>query len=160
MKTLEKDPNYELWRSLNHTRALIYRVRREELNQRRISMSTAAMLRSISFLKQDAIQARIAEHRFLKPHSVSEKLSEMEEKGLVKRVRDRENKTRVHVEMTKKGHALYRKCNLPGAVDDVMSSLTQKERVALSSILSKLQKKLIEKVGDNKVKFVPPEECF
>jgi DNA-binding MarR family transcriptional regulator len=157
---IKKDFNYDLWRLMDVTRGLIYKSREREIMKYKISMSAVIFLHTIKVLDEKAIQARIAESLFLEPHSVSEMLSKMEEKGLINRVKDQKSKNMIRIEMTKKGRDLYNKSSQRESYNDIMSVLTEEEKSALWAILSKLRTKAVENLGIEQKTIYPPQDSW
>jgi DNA-binding MarR family transcriptional regulator len=157
---IKKDFNYDLWRLMDVTRGLIYKSRERELMKYKISMSAVIFLHTIKVLDEKAIQARIAESLFLEPHSVSEMLSKMEEKGLINRIKDQKSKNMIRIEMTKKGRDLYNKSSQRESYNDIMSVLTEDEKSELWTILSKLRIKAVENLGVEQKTIYPPLDSW
>jgi DNA-binding MarR family transcriptional regulator len=155
-----RDFNYDLWRLLDITRGLIYKLRERELMKYKVSMSAVIILHTILILEEKAIQARIAEYLFLEPHSVSEMLSKMEEKGLINRIKDQKSKNMIRIEITEKGYDLYLKSTQRESYNDILSVLTEEEKTNLWTILSKLRKKAAESLDIELSQMYPPLDSW
>jgi DNA-binding MarR family transcriptional regulator len=154
------DFNYDLWRLMDITRNLIYKLRERELAKYKVSMSAVIILQTIMVLDEKAIQARIAEYLFLEPHTVSEMLSKMEEKGLINRVKDQKSKNMIRIEITEKGHDLYIKSSQRESYNEILSVLNDNEKSELWTILSKLRKKAVENLDIEESPMYPPLDSW
>ena len=153
-----KQINDGLWVMLNRTRHLMYKARQKELKHYGISVRNAGVLSTIARLGADISPKTIAQELFLEHHSVSEMLSRMEKKGLIKRVKDQERKNLIRLEVTEKGYEAYRMSTVRESTNIIMSALTQKEKLELWSILSKLRKSTTEHLGVESIDPYPPSD--
>ena len=150
--------NYELWLMLSRTRHLIYKARQKEVKQYGISMRNAGILNAVFRLGKQATPGRIAREMFLEPHSVSDMLSRMEARGLIKKVKDMERKNLIRIEMTEIGHEAYRKSACRKSINDIMSALCQEEKLELWSLLSKIRIGEMEQQGIENTDIYPPSD--
>ena len=158
MVELTNNINYELWLLLSRTRHLMYKARQKEVKQYGISMRNAGVLHSISRLGRGATPGRIAREMFLEPHSVSDMLSRMETRGLIKKVKDLEKKNLIRIEMTENGYEAYRKSACRKSINAIMSALSQKEKLELWSLLSKIRIGEMEQRGIENTDIYPPSD--
>jgi DNA-binding MarR family transcriptional regulator len=146
---------YRLWLLMVQTRDTIWAVRNRELAEYDLSNIEAAVLfiiQAIEFLKgKSAIISEISQWLFRKPHSVSELLSRMEKKGLVIRTKDTDKKSRVRITATEKGrHAYALITENATTVYQIMSILSEEEKMQLWNCLSKLREKALKEYGGKK----------
>jgi DNA-binding MarR family transcriptional regulator len=151
-----KDTNYELVAILSRTLHLINRARQEELNQCGISLRNSGILNMIVRLGKSATPVAIARELFMEHHSVSETLRKMEAQGLVARIRDLKRKNLIRLELTPAGYDAYLKCTVRESIDDIMSVLTEAQKLELWSLLSKLRTKAMGHMGIKNTGVYPP----
>ena len=138
---------YQLWVLLAQTRRALLRLRQTELNLYGISAKQSALMFAVEHIADKATIAEISRWLFLEPHGVSELVTRMEQKGLVRRVRDLGNKRLVRVNLTKKGAEICNKSRKLEYVTRIMSCLSENERQQLASYLYKLRDRALEKLG-------------
>ncbi|MFC2020355.1 MarR family winged helix-turn-helix transcriptional regulator [Chloroflexota bacterium] len=143
---MPKDISYELWLLFTRTRHLVYKARQKELNQYDISARNASVLSVIVRLGGKATPGNLARELFLEPHSVSGLISRMTKQGLINKVKDLERKNLVRIEITEKGYEAYQKSTGRESISDIMSVLTQEEKLELWSLLAKIRGRAIEEL--------------
>jgi len=152
------DEDFNLWVLLLQARDTIFNARQKELHPYNISASQAAVLFSIQSIGDKATPAEISRWVFREPHSICEMLSRMEEKGLVRKVKDLGRKNLVRIMLTKKGHEVYRKSTRREFICKIMSSLSEKERQQLRSCLQTLRNKALKELGIEREIPFPPSQ--
>lgn len=143
---LNDEPDFALWVLLGQTRDLIRKARQRELNQYHIPVRQAFVLLLIKSLGDKATLGNIVQRMFQEPHSVSELLSRMERKGLVKRMRDLPRKN-LRVKMTEKGQQAYDMSTKRETIHSIMLSLSEEESHHLKSCLEKLRARALQELG-------------
>lgn len=139
--------DFKLWGLMHRTSYGMFRAREKELQQSGISSMHAAILFFIKSMKGKATPAEISHWIFRESHSVSEILSRMEERGLIKRVRDPERKNRIRIVMLERGEKVYEKSIKKNVINRLISSLSIEEQQQLTLLLQKLQKKAFQELG-------------
>ncbi|MFC1954453.1 MarR family winged helix-turn-helix transcriptional regulator [Chloroflexota bacterium] len=152
--------NYGIWQMLSRTRHLVYKARQKELKQYGISMQNTGILHTIIRLNDQVTLGRIAQETFLEPHTVSSAISRMSVGGLVNKVNDLERKNMVRIEITEKGYEVYRNSARRKAINDIMSTLTQKEKPKLWSLLVKIRSKAMKQLEIECEDDYPPSDYF
>lgn len=151
-----KDISYELWILLNRTRYLIGKERQKELDRYGLSSRQAGVLYTTIRLGGKSTLKQLAKDLFLELHSVSELLKRMENRGFIKRVKDKTRGNLVTVEITKKGYEVVYDSRKQESIKDVMSVLDNNEKIELWSSLSKLRKRAMERRGLDETGIFPP----
>jgi DNA-binding MarR family transcriptional regulator len=140
------DEDYELWVLLNQATDAMLRAREQELGRYGISAAEAAVLFIVQAIGDKATPAEITRWILRKPHTVTELLKRMEQKGLVTRSRDLERKNMARVAVTEKGRQAYQKSTERKSIHKLMSSLSQDERMHLRPSLVKLRGKALKEL--------------
>jgi MarR family transcriptional regulator for hemolysin len=138
-----------LWWLISLARQAMSRARQKELSDFNITLTKSFMFSVIGILGHEATPKNIAQWRLLEPHSVSEVLTRMEKEGFVKKVKDLKNKSMIRIKLTKKGHEFNNLTKKRYAVHRIMSSLNEKERKQLKSVMEILLKSALEEIGSD-----------
>ncbi len=133
------DQNYNLWTLLAQTREAMFKAGQKELRRYNITGRKAAVLFIIQAIGYEATPAEIARWLFRESHTVSELLNRMEKQGLVRKVKDLDRKNLVRVELTAKGQEARSLIMKREAIHRIMSSLSEKQRQQLTSLLRTLR---------------------
>jgi len=144
---LPKDEDYAVWILLGQTREAIYKARQRELKQYNITPRQAAILFSIETLNNNATPAEISRRLLREPHTVSELLSRMERRGLVRRVKDLDRKNMVRIVLTEKGREAYSQSTKRDSIHRIMSSLSKRGRQEFTSYLKTLRDTALQERG-------------
>ncbi len=145
------DEDFGLWLRLVRTKDVIHRAREQELLAGGVDSSTqAAILFLVRELGDRATPAEISRHLFRRSHGISTVISRMENKGLVRKVKDLDRKNLVRVEVTENGLKAYDYAAKLTSVHRIMSTLSQKERHKLNVLLDKLCDRAAEEVRIDK----------
>jgi DNA-binding MarR family transcriptional regulator len=94
---------YDLIGLLNQTTETIFRARQKELDQYNISTSRGAVLFITRALGEKATISEISRWLFRKPHTVSEIVSRMGKRGLLKKAKAPQRKDVTKIMLTSKG---------------------------------------------------------
>ena len=146
VKQVPEKECHNLWALLAQTTDLIRTIRQKELDQYDISPMHIAVLFVIQAIGSKATPSEIAQWIFRQPHSVSELISRMEERGLVKKVKDLKRKNQVRVTITEKGREAYQLAKRK-SIQRIMSSLSEEQLQQLRSSLEILRAKALEGSG-------------
>ena len=143
-----KKGEYDLIGLLNQTTETIFRARQKELDQYSISTSQGAVLFITRALGEKATISEISRWLLRKPHTVSEIVSRMEKKGLLKKARVPKHKSIIKVTLTPKGLEAYRKSKKRQSFRNIISSLTLEERRKMVIYLQKLKDSAVRELGN------------
>ncbi len=138
--------DYDLIGLLNQTTETIFRARQKELDQYHISTSQGAVLFITRALGEKATISEISRWLLRKPHTVSEIVSRMEKKGLLKKTRAPKRKTIIKVTLTPKGLEVYRKSKKRQSFQNIISSLSLQERRQMVLYLQKLKESAVNEL--------------
>ncbi len=145
------DEEYNLWVMLLQTRDVAWTAREKDLAKFDLSVTEAAVLNFVQLIERtvdrQATVAEISRWLFRKPNSMSELLSRMENKGLVKRVRDLPKNSAVRIELTEKGKQFYNMQIKSPFVSEIISTLSEEERQQMWTVLGKLRNKALKILG-------------
>jgi DNA-binding MarR family transcriptional regulator len=133
-----------LWQLFYRTTRLVGKVRERELKKLDIRADAAVVLFTLIRQGRTATAASVARELFLEPHSVSEQFTRMQKKGLIRRVKDPENKRHVLLEITQKGYDVYFKSAEQLSTRSVLSALSKFEQKELWAILVKMREKALK----------------
>jgi DNA-binding MarR family transcriptional regulator len=103
------DKDYDLWMRLNLTISAILKARIPDMADSGLSYAEYAVLGMIEWLGGSAIPAELARWLMRRPQSISELITRMEGRGLVKRTRSAENKKIRKVVLLPKGREALRR---------------------------------------------------
>ena len=148
MKKLSSDEqDFALWILLSHTRNAITKLREQELEEFNVSPQQSALLYLLETAEDSITPAEISRRFFREPHSVSELISRMEKRGLVKRMKDLPRKNMVRIVLTDEGHDIYqrsKKTHEP--LLRIMSKLSNEQREQLRLFLTILQDAAVDEI--------------
>jgi DNA-binding MarR family transcriptional regulator len=138
---------HALWQAFTRTHHVISKVRQKELRQHGMTVEEAVVLFTVLRLQGHATPAAISRQLFWELHSVSEQLTRMEAKGLVRKVRDMGRRNLIRAEVTEKGVEVYRRSARRRSAREIMSVLTKEEQHQLWALLAKLRAKALHELG-------------
>ena len=156
-KFLLLDEYYRLWLLLTQTRAAIFKTRQKKVGQY-LHPSQAAALIMIWTLNGQATPAVLSRHLFLERHTVSELITRMEKKGLVRKNKDRKIRNIVRVSITKGGRKVCYQAMQTDFIRHIMSSLSEEQRVQLRSCLQIILSETLKELGMEGEMPLPTEE--
>jgi MarR family transcriptional regulator, organic hydroperoxide resistance regulator len=140
------DDFYNLWLLLSQTRSAIFKVRHKKVGQY-LHPNQAAALVSIWVLNGQITPAALARRLFLEPHSASELINRMQQKGLVTKKQDREKGNVVRITITAKGRAVCKQVMGQQLIHKLMSKLTIEQREHLRESLTVLYRGALDELG-------------
>jgi len=140
------DEYYNLWLLLAQTRSAIFKVRHKKVGQYLPPNQAAAL---ISIWAQDGRATPLALSRrlFLEPHTVSELIKRMQQKGLVTKKKDRQRGNIVRISITEKGREVCKKVIGQDLIRRYMSALSGEQREKLRESLTILLTMALEELG-------------
>jgi len=157
-RQLYPDEEYGLWLLLMRTYRALAKTRERELLRFGISVETGAILLTVFRQGELATPANIARELILEPHSVSQQLTRMEEKGLITKVKDLERKNQVRIQLTEEGYRNYLRSIRRSLTGNVMSVLSPGEQRLMWELLSRLRERALRKLGMEKTTVYPPSD--
>ena len=144
--TLVLDEYYRLWLLLSQTRSAIFKVRHKKVG-RYLHPNQAAALVSVWVLQGQVTPAMLSRRLFLEPHTVSELIMRMEKKGLVSKNRDSERGNVVRISITDKGRQVCMQAMGQNLIREIISVLSDEQRVQLRSCLTILYSETLKELG-------------
>jgi len=139
------DQVYDLWLLLSRTRSAIFRARQKKVGHY-LHPNQALALCAIWNNNGQATPAMISRQLFLERHSVSELISRMEEKGLVRKSRDPNRKNVVRISITEKGlqmgHHIIQREFVNGILSELSAEQQTQMKLSLEILLKAAQKAL------------------
>jgi MarR family transcriptional regulator, 2-MHQ and catechol-resistance regulon repressor len=137
-------------------------AREQELNKFGLSTIEMGILFHIYLIETYSTKipttTEIARWLFRKRNSISETVTRMERKGLVKRVPNPNSKKEIRIQITEEGQSRFeRGFNEGKLVEKVFSSLSSEERSQMWVIMGKLRNSVI---NESKIKTKPPFPKF
>ena len=146
-----------LWQLIHGTLRTVDKLWDQELQKRGLSSRKAAVIRAALRLGQRATVTEISRQLFIEINTTSEQLKRMEHDGLIRKVKCLGTKNALRVEVTAKGHELY-KTETVESIQITMSVLTDKEKTELWSILSKIRQKAVSELALQNMDLYPPAD--
>lgn len=134
MKNLKITEDYRLWLLLNKTRSAIFKLRHRKVGQY-LPPNQAAALVTVWAFDGKVTPVELSRQLFLEPHSVSELIVRMEQKGLVTKAKDKNRGNVVRLSITDRGRELCGKVMGKDLIHDIMASLTGEQQEQLRSCL-------------------------
>ena len=151
MKRLElKEEIHDTWNIFSSVYRLIGRLWDNELKKFNFARTQALNLLIIKHLDKEATPYRISRFQIQEHNTVSDMLNRMEKKGLVKKIREPQGKSRVKVTLTKKGEKAYLQSLERESLLKVLSILSKKEIEQLRGLLEKLQDEALKELDQDK----------
>ncbi|MBI4333190.1 MAG: MarR family transcriptional regulator [Chloroflexi bacterium] len=144
------DSDYNLWAMVQLTRQVMSAAREIELSQYGISTIEASLLFVIHAIEETgkpATPAEIARWLARKPNSVTELLTRMAKKGLVRKVSSSPGSHTKRIVLTGEGQRAYDRSSERLSIHHIISRLTEDERRNLWSYLEKLRNGAMEELG-------------
>jgi DNA-binding MarR family transcriptional regulator len=140
------DESYTLWLLLSQTRSALFKARHKRVGKY-IHFNLAAALVTVWALNGKATPAVLSRRLFLEPHSVSGLVIRMENKGLIRKKRDKKRENVVRISITEKGRQFCRQAVQPEFIHDIMFSLSEEQRKQLRACLRILYEKALQELG-------------
>ena len=153
------DPDHELYLLFTKARYLTFRAREKELQRYELSPEQAQVLLVVHEMEGRVTPAELSRLLLRQPHSVSALINRMQEKGLVKKVKDLERRNMVRVTLTKKGEEAYWLTCKRGPIHRIMGSLNESERESFQECLDKIMEKAKAELGMDRDN-LPSSEVF
>lgn len=145
-ESLSLDECNRLWLLLSETRAAIYKARMKRAG-RFLHPNWVTALIVIWAFDEQTTPSLLSRHLFLERHSVSELISRLHKKGLVKKSKDAKRKNMVRISLTKKGREVCRLAMQQDFISDIMSSLSDDQREQLRTSLRILFDRALDELG-------------
>ena len=143
----DEDPLPRLYELFRRTNASIHRARRKELRKYHLSDSEAAVLFVVQASKNQITPAGIAHQLIQDNHAIAQLIVRMQKRGLLKKVKDLPRPNMVRVVLTEYGELMRNKTKKFKSIEDIFSTLSEKERNQLTKDLQRLWAKA-EEIND------------
>jgi DNA-binding MarR family transcriptional regulator len=143
------DDYYRLWLLLSQTRSAIFKARHKKVGKY-LPPNQAAALGAIWARDGQMTPLLLSRRLFLEPHTVSELIKRMQEKGLVTKEKDRQRGNVVRITITVKGQEVCSKLMGQDLIRNYMSALSEKQRENLRDLLTALRNTAIKELGIEK----------
>jgi DNA-binding MarR family transcriptional regulator len=140
------DDAYYLWLMLSKTRSALLKARQKSVG-RYVHYNLAAGLVTVWALNGKATPATMTRYLFLEPHSVSELVIRMENKGFITKKRDGKRENVVRISITEKGRKFCREAVQPEFVHRIMNSLSREQQKQMAACLNILYREALKELG-------------
>ncbi len=131
------DPDFSLWRLLDHTRFMISRLRQKELDQVGLTSEQAYIL-DILVQNEGATNInQIAGITMRRHHSISTQIDRMVKQGLVKKKRNTKDRREFTILITEKGQTLFKQIKRD-SIKQAFSCLSEEDKKELDVRLKSL----------------------
>jgi len=154
-----RNEDYISWCLLHQARDAIFAAWEKELRQYGISPSEACVLFIIHSLGDSSTLTEISHWRFRQPHSISNLVTRMEKRGLVKKFVYLDRKNVVRVAMTEKGEKAFSKAAKWQSLHEIFSVLSSEQRRQLMAYTRALRDSAVVNVGMERNMPFPPESA-
>jgi DNA-binding MarR family transcriptional regulator len=154
----DNDTDHDLYLLFSDARYLTFRARERELQRYELTPEQARLLCAVQATNGTATPAKLSRIMLRQPHTVSALVERMEQKGLVKKVKDLDRKNMVRVSLTEHGKKAYEITTKRGPIRRIMNSLDKKERVFFQQCLEKIIHKASSELGMDREKLPLSEE--
>ncbi|MBW1769293.1 MAG: winged helix DNA-binding protein [Deltaproteobacteria bacterium] len=154
---INKTKNMDLWVLLSRTYHSILQLYDAESKQIGFPRKPYILL-IIKTLGNSATLTEISRYTFRKKNSLSELINRMVDKGLVKKIRDPDVKSRIRVSLTKKGLEAYERSTQAGSIDKIMSGLSEGKQRQLQSCLELLLDNTFKELTMDRKKILLPSQ--
>jgi DNA-binding MarR family transcriptional regulator len=131
------DADFSLWRTLDHTRFMISRLREKELDQFGITPEMAHILDILSSTNGPVTMNDIVEITVRRHHSISTQIARMARQGLVRKIKSRSDLRGYNIQITEKGRALFEKITRDSIIK-AFSCLSEEDKKGLDMRLKAL----------------------
>ncbi len=140
------DPIGDAWLLLHHTYNSIMKCSEEKFSKVDMLPQQYLVLRAIRYINGTVTPTVVANFLDRKPHSISLIVDRMEKGGLVKRVKDLEDRRVVRLIITPEGNKRYEQVDEPAneLPKEILSVLTQEELSTLTKLLEKVRERTFE----------------
>ncbi len=149
-KKVRNDTNadMQIWGLIRQVGNAMYRCREKELSGSGCTAMDTAVLYTLKIAPGGTTQAEIARLIFREPNTVTILIRKLEKKGLVRRTKDMERKNQVRVTITTKGERTLAEAMARwDVIRDIVSCLSEEEKIHLRSSMLKLHRKSFEALG-------------
>ena len=153
MKGILLDQNFALWTLMHHSSDAMMDAREKEIGKYDLSAIELRVLLQIPIMEKTTDEkvtaSELSRWLFRKRSGISELLTRMGKRGLVRRVPQPGNKKSSIIEITEKGKKLREKGFTEGMtfVNEAISSLSEEERHQLWVIMGRLRKVTLKHLG-------------
>jgi MarR family transcriptional regulator, organic hydroperoxide resistance regulator len=131
------DPDFGLWRLLDHTRFMISRLRQKELDQVGLTPEQAYILDIMVQNGGTTNINHIAGITMRRHHSISTQIERMEKQGLVKKKRSTRDRREFGILITEKGQELFKQIKRD-SMKQVFACLSEEDKKELDIRLRSL----------------------
>jgi len=153
------DVDYELYLLFSRAQYLTFRAREKELQRYKLTPEQAQILCSVQTMNGRAPPAALSRVLLRHPHSISAIIERMEQKGLVRKVKDLARKNLVRVVLTEQGENAYEVTAKRGPIHRIIGNLDEREREHFQQCLEKILEKARIELGMDRDKLPASEEC-
>lgn len=145
----DKEDLYTLWTLLLRGTRLATKAREKELKPYGISShAEAGILRAIYTKQGQITPIDIARETRREIHTVNALLHRMQGRGMLELTRGKNSKNIREIHLTDNGYVAYQDTLKLDSVSRILSSLSNEERIALSSIMRKIGNSALDVIRD------------
>ena len=151
------DESYALWLLLFQTRSALSKARQKKVGKY-IHFNMAAALVTIWAFEGKTTPAVLSRRLFIEPHSVSELVIRMANKGLITKKKDTKRENIIRISITEKGRKFCIQAVQADFVRKMMTSLSEEKKEQLRVCLRILYREALKELGlteDPKHEIIP-----
>lgn len=142
---------HDTWDVIATTYRMIANQWNKELSKYNLTREQSLILAIIKHLGDSATPWAISRFQVQAHNTVSDMLNRMEKQGLVIKKRESNGKSRVKVELSKKGESAYVRSLERNSLNKIMSAVTPEELEQVKSILEKIREEALRMYEEENV---------
>ena len=144
--------NESIWRSISSISSAWAKIGEKKLNESGIGLMEYRVLKTLR-IKGPMPMIRIAEHNMITQGWVTSLVDRLEERGLVRRIRNSEDRRVVTIEATPEGVSLYNSVKTihQKFVSEALSALGPEEKSTVMRLLSLIEKSVTGPQNTNRL---------
>ncbi|MEW6142435.1 MAG: helix-turn-helix domain-containing protein [Chloroflexota bacterium] len=146
-RTISWEEGQQLWVMFDTTYYALLKARDQELKDEGILLMQSGILALVVMLGDNAFPAEMARRLVREPHSVSQILTRMERKGLVRRVPDPRRRNGIRIEATRKGLEVFHSARKRGSFNRIMIRISPRKRTRLMQLLDEVKRSALLETG-------------
>ena len=146
------NPYLKTWLLLHQTYNLILRSEDNVFSKAGITTQQHSVLMSIRHMQTPVTPTEVANWLDRNPNGISMLIDRMEKDGLVKRIRDLDDRRSVRLEITQKGNEKLDQATFTGwqLIEKILSAVQEDELLLLTNLLEKVREKAFENLNPDK----------
>lgn len=149
-RSIMDEPKYQDWVQWHRTYNLIMKCEEASFVETELTPAQCAVLLGMRYIKGNVTPTDIVQWTDRSPSSVSAILDRMEDRGLIKRTRDRQDRRAVRLATTRKGKDSLDRALQPWMelIHRLTSCFSDEEMETFSQLMARLREQALNELGD------------